>query len=92
MAIAHAVIEFTTGEGEDAQTTRYDRGVEVPSDIPGYDELVEAGSISDEPYDPEVEKPEPPDEIEIDGVVYVKASDGATNGERQRAAVAEETS
>lgn len=84
MAIAHAVIEYTD---EDGGTVRYDRGTEVPSDVPGYDELVEAGSVSDETYDPEVEKPEPPDEIEIDGVVYVKASDGATSGERNRASV-----
>ena len=91
MAIAHAVIEYTD---EDGGTVRYDRGAEVPSDIPGYDDLVEAGSVSDEAYDPEVEKPEPPDEIEIDGVVYIKASDGATSGVRSRASVevAEESS
>lgn len=84
MAIAHAVIEYPDENGE---TVRYDRGREVPSDIPGYDALVEAGSISDEPYDPAVEKPDPPAEIEIDGVVYIKASDGATSGERDRASV-----
>ncbi len=77
MAIAHAVIEYTD---EDGGTVRYDRGRDVPSDIPGYDELVEAGSISEDPYDPAVEQPPAPEQIEIDGVVYVKASDGATNG------------
>lgn len=75
MAIAHAVIEF---QDEDGNVVRYDRGAEVPTDVPGYDELAEAGSVRDEPYDPEVEKLPPPEEIEIDGVVYIRAADGAT--------------
>lgn len=80
MAYAHAVIE----NPEDG--TKYQRGDEVPADLPGYDELVEGGSISDEEY-----VPEPNDmladvdlrnvvEVDdqtviIDGVTYKKTSD-----------------
>ena len=74
MAMAHALIEYTE---EDGSVIRIPRGTEVSEDVPGYDELVEAGSVSDEAYDPEVENPPAPEQIEIDGVVYVKASDGA---------------
>jgi hypothetical protein len=74
MANAHAVIEF---QDEDGGTVRINRGDEVSDSVPGYDALVEAGSVSDEPYDPSIEKPELPEEIVVDGVVYVKASDGA---------------
>lgn len=74
MAIAHALIEYTDDDGE---VVRIARGATVTEDVPGYDELVEAGSVSDEDYDPAVEKPPAPEQIEIDGVVYVKASDGA---------------
>lgn len=82
MAIAHGVIEYTD---EDGETVRIEPGAEVSTDVPGYDELAEAGAVSDEPYDPEVAKPPPPEEIEIDGVIYVKASDGAANGEASNA-------
>ena len=47
MAYAHALIE----NPEDG--TKYQRGDKVPKSVPGYDELVEAGSISDEEYVPE---------------------------------------
>lgn len=76
MANAHAVIEY---QDEDGGTVRINRGSTVPDSVPGYDELVEAGSVSDEEYDPAVEKPAAPEQIEIDGVVYVKANDGAQN-------------
>lgn len=74
MANAHAVIEY---QDEDGGTVRINRGDTVADSVPGYDELVEAGSVSDAEYDPAVEKPDLPDEIVVEGVVYVKASDGA---------------
>ncbi len=76
MAIAHAVIEYTE---EDGSVVRINRGDEVSDSVPGYDELAESGAVSDQPYDAAVEKPPAPEQVEIDGVVYVKASDGATN-------------
>lgn len=39
---AHAVIEGPDG--------RYERGDKVPADIPGREELEDAGSLSSEPY------------------------------------------
>lgn len=73
MAYAHAVIEVPV-DPEDATlgVTRYELGDEVPSDLPGYDELAEYGSVSDDPYDPSVEVQPPPQIIEIDGVKYVR--------------------
>lgn len=67
---AHAVIEV----GD----TKFQRGDEVPSDIDGFDELVESGSVrEDEEYDPAADEVGPPEVVEIDGVRYVQASDGA---------------
>lgn len=65
---AHAVIE--------TEEHRYERGSEVPEDLAGFDELVEAGSVSEEQYDASVEAVPAPDVIEMDGVRYVRASDG----------------
>lgn len=74
MAYAHARIEV---RNEDDSVTIYDRGDEVPEDIDGYDEMVEAGSISDEEYDPAADVSPPPDYVEIDGVRYEKVTDDA---------------
>ena len=78
MAYAHALIEVPV-DPEDATkgVVKYDRNDEVPADLPGYDELVAGGSVSDEPYDPETDKVPAPDVVEIDGVRYVKVADGA---------------
>jgi hypothetical protein len=78
MAYAHALIEVPV-DPEDASkgVVKYSRGEEVPADLPGFDELVEGGSIADEPYDPEADKVPAPDTVEIDGVRYVKVADGA---------------
>lgn len=74
MAYAHALIEYTDDEG---RVYRLNRGDEVPSDVPGYDELVDGGAVRDEPYDPDAEPVLTPDYVEIEGVRYVKISDGA---------------
>lgn len=78
MAYAHALIEVPV-DPEDATkgVVKYGRGDEVPADLPGYDELVEGGSIRDEVYDPEADKSPAPDTVEIDGVKYIKVADGA---------------
>lgn len=62
---------------------KYHRGDEVPADLPGLDELLEAGSVSDSEYGDAERAAErvQPDEIEIDGVVYRRSSDGAEAGE-----------
>lgn len=70
MAYAHALIELEDG-------TRIQRGDTVPDDLPGFEELVEAGSLSDDEYDPAADVAPAPEVIEIDGVKYVKASDGS---------------
>lgn len=74
MAYAHALIEYTDAEGN---LVRIAQGAEVTTDIPGYDEIVEGGGIKDEPYDPNAEPKLVPDYVEIDGVRYVKSTDGA---------------
>lgn len=84
MAYAHALIEH---EG-----TRYQRGDEVPDDLPGIDELREAGSVRDEEYvAPEPENHMPlsatpvgDGEVVIDGVVYKRVADGADTDEQRR--------
>ena len=78
MAYAHALIEIPV-DSEDASqgVIKYGRGDEVPADLPGYDDLVEGGSISEAPYDPEADKVPAPDVVEIEGVRYVKVADGA---------------
>lgn len=86
MAYAHAVIEVAVDpEDPGAGVTRYNRGDSVPDDLPGYDDMVEAGSISDEEYDPADEPVLHPQYIEIDGVRYIRTGDGATTGENSNA-------
>jgi hypothetical protein len=70
MAYAHALIELEDG-------TRIQRGDTVKKDVPGYDDLVESGAVSDEKYDPAQDASPAPDEVELDGVRYVKVDDGA---------------
>lgn len=78
MPYAHALIEIPVDPEDASQgVTLYKRGAEVPSDLPGIDYLYEGGSVSDDPYDPEADKVPAPDVVEIDGVKYVKSSDGA---------------
>ena len=66
MAYAHCLIN----DPRDGQ--RYEAGAVVPDDLPGFDELAEAGSIRDEEYDPAVEKQAPPQFVEIEGVRYAR--------------------
>lgn len=74
MAYAHALIEYTD---EDGNLVRISRGDEIASDTPGYEELVDGGSVKDDEYDPETEPKLTPDYVEIDGVRYVKTGDGS---------------
>lgn len=86
MAYAHAVIEYPVDPDDLSKgTVRHNLGDEVPEDVPGYDELVEFGSISDEEYDPSNEPVLHPQFIEIDGVRYIKTGDSATTGEKSNA-------
>lgn len=73
MAYAHALIEVPL-DPEDVSkgVTRFERGKEVPNDLPGIEELREGGSVRDEPYDPAADTSPPPDVVEIDGVRYTK--------------------
>ena len=78
MPYAHAVIEVPVDPEDVTQgVTRYERGDEVPVDIPGAEELIEFGSLSDDAYDPSVEVTPPPAVIEIDGVRYVQEAPDA---------------
>lgn len=74
MAFAHALIELEDG-------TRIQRGETVPDDVPGLDELREAGSVSDEEYDPEQDVTGPPETVEIQGVRYVQVRDDSEAGD-----------
>jgi hypothetical protein len=86
MAYAHAVIEVPVDADDPGKgVVRYERGADVPDDLPGIEELVEAGSVRDEEYDPSEEPKQTPDFIEIDGVRYIKTGDGATTGEASNA-------
>lgn len=79
MAYAHAVIEVPRDvEDPSAGVVVYQRGDSVPDDLPGMDDLREAGSVSDDEYDADNEPTQVPDFVEIDGVRYVKSGDGAT--------------
>lgn len=79
MAYAHAVIEYPDLDGE---TVRIERGASVnKADIPGVEELVEAGSIGEDKPEPVTVDEVAPDTIELAGVVYKRASDGASTGE-----------
>lgn len=85
MAFAHAVIEIPRdAEDPTKGVDLYQRGDSVPDDLPGYDELVDAGSVSDDEYDPENEPTQVPDYVEIDGVRYVKTADGASEASDAR--------
>ena len=64
---AHAIIEV------DGQ--KYHRGDSVPEDVPGFDELVEGGAVSENEYDAKVDVVPPPASVEIEGVVYKRVSD-----------------
>lgn len=66
---AHAVIECPDG-------SKIRRGAEVVDDLEGFDSLVEYGSVSEEPYDEAADKVVP-EEVEIDGVRYVRSHDSA---------------
>lgn len=78
MAYAHALIEVAVDPEDSSKGyTRYARGDEVPTDLPGYDALVDGGAISDDPYDPAQDKVDPPQTVEIDGVKYVQVTDGS---------------
>lgn len=74
MAYAHALIEYTDDDGN---VVRIARGDSVSSDTPGYEELVDNGAVRDESYDPSAEPKLTPEYVEIDGVRYVKTTDGA---------------
>lgn len=67
MAYAHAVIEL-----DDRTIQRGDEVSAKDFDSEEYDELVEGGSISDKPYDPDADVVAMPDVVEIEGVKYVK--------------------
>lgn len=72
---AHALIELEDG-------SRITRGQEITTEIAGLDELKEAGSVSSKPYDETKDQLPPPDEVEIEGYVYKRASEQpATVGE-----------
>lgn len=78
MPYAHAVIEVPFDAEDPTQgVVVYQRGDEVPDDLPGAEELREHGSVRDEEYDASKEPTQVPDFVEIDGVRYVKADDGA---------------
>lgn len=83
MPIAHAVIEWTDEEG---QLHRVKRGEVIDvAFVPGAKELEKSGAIAPESYDSTVEAPQAPDELVIDGITYVKATDtGKTGGHAQR--------
>jgi hypothetical protein len=77
MAYAHAVIE--------TPDRTYKRGDEVPADLDGYDQLVEAGSVRDEAYDPAEEPVQTPEFVEINGVRYVKTGESSGSQEDSNA-------
>lgn len=67
MAYAHAVIEL-----DDRTIQRGDKVFEDDFSTESWDELVDGGSIADEPYDEAADVVPPPDVVEIDGVKYTK--------------------
>lgn len=70
---AHAVIELENRKIQrDAQLTD-----EEAQALPGFEELVEGGALNQDPYDPKVDEVPMPDTVEIEGVTYIKVSDGA---------------
>lgn len=83
MPYAHAVIDAPNGHrferGDevdlDAFVVKDDDGTDASPDIVA--NLYEGGALSDEPYDSSVDEVPAPEIVEIDGVKYVKASDGA---------------
>lgn len=67
MPYAHAVIEL------EARTVQ--RGDEVSKDdfsAESWEELLDGGAVSDEPYDEAADVVPPPDVVEIDGIKYTK--------------------
>lgn len=68
---AHALIEL----GD----RKIPRGAQVSADEFDPETLKayrEAGTLSEDPYDPAADKSLPPVQVEIDGVVYVQSNDG----------------
>lgn len=66
MAYAHCLIN------DPRDGTRYEAGDVVPDDLPGLDELADAGSVQDEKYDPDQEETLTPNVVYIEGVRYEK--------------------
>ena len=86
MAYAHAVIEVPVDADDPGKgVVKYNRGDTVPDDLPGIDELVESGAVRDDEYDSSDEPTQVPDFVEIDGVRYIKTSDGASSEEQSNA-------
>jgi hypothetical protein len=74
--IAHAVIEVPVDAEDPTQgVTRYERGDAVPEDLDGIEELIDAGSVSEEEYDPAEDAAPPLQEVVIDGIRYVRQED-----------------
>jgi hypothetical protein len=76
MAYAHSLIEVPV-DPEDVSkgVIKYDRGDSVPTNLPGMDELIEGGAVSNEQYDPSIDVVGPPMTIDIDGITYIQASE-----------------
>lgn len=72
MLYAHAIIEL----GD----RKIPRGAQVQPDEFTEDTLVafkDSGTLSEQPYDPAKDRLPPPAQVEIEGVVYKQANDGA---------------
>lgn len=72
---AHARIELR--DPESGSVSFIERGESVPDDreILGRDELIEGGALREEDYDSAADVVPAPNEVVIDGVVYVKAEE-----------------
>ena len=80
---AHAVVE------DPRDGSKFQRGSEVPEDLPGIEELQESGSVQNEPYEgEEFPTPQPPPEIVIDGVRYTRDDAEGVEGAQVEASVA----
>lgn len=71
---AHALIELEDG-------SRIQRGDTVPDELPGLEDLLESGAVSEDEYDAEADVAGPPEYVEIDGVRYVKTSDAVESND-----------
>lgn len=69
---AHAVIE------DPVTGARYRPGDELPADLPGLDDIVEAGSAGDKPPEPEAAAEGAP---VPDGATHITSGDGADAGD-----------